>query len=525
MQQEKKPAAAPGKPATDNAEYQIVTLEQIAVISNTRKEFDEADIKELSESIKQKGVLQPILLRPLPAPLKDNPKAKYQLVCGERRFRASKLAGKKDIPAGIRNMTDEEVIEIQITENLMRKDISPLDEAAAIKQILDTGKINVEELGKRLGKEKDYINRRLRLNEMYPEFKKLLYSGQILLVHAFEIYKMTLADQKKYYDELKKNDALDLIHKMTAKQLEEDINSKIVQSLKDAPFNPNDANLVAQVGACTNCGKRSGNNPSLFGTEKGDRCFDKACYTLKVDAVYESKLAAAIKDPEVLLLSAWGDNRKDKVRELIKAGHKVYEYDTWSTCEKSMPGAKKGFVVSGYGNGIINWVKLREGTKREPLTPQMKELKIQQEIESARKADEERLVSSVLEKLNTLPEFNTDAKVKSKNPLKKIETDAMFLILWEGVNYELPGDLQVNSVKDKSKLFDIKPEVKALIIRNAITEWLNDNTYSEEAQMICAALAKAYIPKEYDKLHKEMLETRAQREAKLKAGETPKKKK
>lgn len=524
MQQDKKPAAAPGKTATDNAEYQIVTLEQIAVISNTRKEFDEADIKELSESIKQKGVLQPILLRPLPVPLKDNPKAKYQLVCGERRFRASKLAGKKDIPAGIRNMTDEEVIEIQITENLMRKDISPLDEAAAFKQILDTGKINVEELGKRLGKEKDYINRRLRLNEMFPEFKKLLYSGQILLVHAFEIYKMTLADQQKFYEELKKDEALDLIHTMTAKQLEEEINSRIVQSLKDAPFNPNDANLLAQVGACTACPKRSGNNPSLFGTERGDRCFDKTCYTLKTDAAYESKLAAAIKDPETILIAAWGGNRQDALKTIAKAGHTVYKDHEWMACEKSAPGAKKGFVVAGYENGTTKWVKIREVQKKEPLTAQQKEQKIQQEIESAREADEERLVSSVLEKLNTLPEFNTDAKVKSKNPLKKIETDAMFLILWEGVNYELPGDLQVNSVKDKSKLFDIKPEVKALIIRNAITEWLNDNTYSEEAQMICTALAKAYIPKEYDKLHKEMLETRAQREAKLKAGETPKKK-
>ena len=84
---------------------------------NARKTFDEGKLKELAESIKEKGVLNPILVRPVDG--------KYEIVCGDRRFRASKLAGKEDIPAIIRTLTDQQALECAVIENLQREDVHP----------------------------------------------------------------------------------------------------------------------------------------------------------------------------------------------------------------------------------------------------------------------------------------------------------------------------------------------------------------------------------------------------------------
>ncbi len=123
---------------------------------NARKTFDEAKIKELSASIKEKGVIEPIIIRPA--------NGKYEVVCGERRFRASQMAGITTIPAVIKELDDKQAIEYQIIENLHREDVHPLEEAEGYELLMKKhGYKTVEDIAVKVGKSKGYVYGRLKL--------------------------------------------------------------------------------------------------------------------------------------------------------------------------------------------------------------------------------------------------------------------------------------------------------------------------------------------------------------------------
>ena len=116
-----------------------------------RKSFDEEKIKELSQSIKQHGIIQPITVRKVD-------KDKYQLISGERRFRASKLIGIKTIPAFIRDTEDENILELALIENIQRENLNSIEIAISYKKLIDELKLNQEKLGKRVGKDLSLIH-------------------------------------------------------------------------------------------------------------------------------------------------------------------------------------------------------------------------------------------------------------------------------------------------------------------------------------------------------------------------------
>ena len=128
-----------------------------------RRHFDPEALSELTASIQAHGVLQPVLLRPHP-----QAKGRYPLVAGERRFRASREAGLTELPAVVRELTDAEALELALVENVLREDISPLEEARTLKSLLETFGYSYAQLGERLGKNKAYVDHRVRLLKM-PE--------------------------------------------------------------------------------------------------------------------------------------------------------------------------------------------------------------------------------------------------------------------------------------------------------------------------------------------------------------------
>jgi ParB family chromosome partitioning protein len=148
-----------------------------------RLTFDEATLAELSSSVKEHGVLQPILVRPLPG-------GQYQLIAGERRWRAAKLAGLETIPAMIEEIDDDTALEIAIIENLQREDLSPLDEAIMYDRMTSEHGYSVRKLAQKLGKDKGYIENRLRLADAPPEIKQLVYLRKDTLSHAYELLKV-----------------------------------------------------------------------------------------------------------------------------------------------------------------------------------------------------------------------------------------------------------------------------------------------------------------------------------------------
>lgn len=141
-----------------------------------RKIFDQQALEELSASIKEHGVLQPIMLR--------KKGSKFEIVVGERRFRASQLAGLKEIPAVVRNLDDREMMELAILENLQREDLTAIEEAEAYQKLMDTLDLTQEQLAFRLGKSRPHIANHLRLLVLPEEAKKAISEGVISMGHG-----------------------------------------------------------------------------------------------------------------------------------------------------------------------------------------------------------------------------------------------------------------------------------------------------------------------------------------------------
>ena len=153
-----------------------------------RMAIDQVTLDELSASIREHGVLQPILVRPL----EDG---QFQLIAGERRWRASKAAGLTTIPALVEEIDDDTALEISIIENLQREDLSPLDEASMFERMVREHGYSVRRLAQKLGKDKGYLENRLRLADAPEEVRELVSLRKDTLSHAYELMKVE--DPKK----------------------------------------------------------------------------------------------------------------------------------------------------------------------------------------------------------------------------------------------------------------------------------------------------------------------------------------
>lgn len=142
-----------------------------------RKTFDEAALQELSDSIAQHGVLQPLLVRPLTT-------GGYQLVAGERRWRASRLAGLKEVPVIIKELSDTEAMEIAIIENLQREDLNPIEEAEGLQALIDKCGYTQEEAATSVGKSRPAITNALRLLRLPEDVRQMTKDGDISAGHA-----------------------------------------------------------------------------------------------------------------------------------------------------------------------------------------------------------------------------------------------------------------------------------------------------------------------------------------------------
>lgn len=141
-----------------------------------RKTFDETELSELADSIKQNGILQPILVR--------KHGTSYEIVAGERRYQAAKLAGLDEVPVVIREISDEDVFKLALIENLQRSNLTPLEEARGYRQLLDEKDLTQEELSKILSKSRSAITNTLRLMDLPAEVQDLLEAGRITAGHA-----------------------------------------------------------------------------------------------------------------------------------------------------------------------------------------------------------------------------------------------------------------------------------------------------------------------------------------------------
>ena len=175
-----------------------------------RKNYEE-NLKDLSDSIRKNGVFQPIIVR-------KSSVMGYEIIAGERRFRASKLAGKDSIPAIVRAIDDEQMMEVAVLENLQREDLSPLEEAEAYSTLMKNLKITQSELSERLGKSRPYIANYLRLLDLPREVKTFVQDGKLSMGQARTL--LALKDKDKLVELAKKT----IKENYTVRQLEQIVN-------------------------------------------------------------------------------------------------------------------------------------------------------------------------------------------------------------------------------------------------------------------------------------------------------------
>lgn len=142
-----------------------------------RKEFDEQALSELADSIREHGIIQPLLVRPLET-------GGYQLVAGERRWRAARMIGLAEVPVVIKEMTETEVMELALIENLQRQDLNPLEEAAGYRELMTTYGLTQDQVAKRVGKSRSAVANCLRLLTVPEEIQPFLRSGQLSAGHV-----------------------------------------------------------------------------------------------------------------------------------------------------------------------------------------------------------------------------------------------------------------------------------------------------------------------------------------------------
>ena len=176
---------------TVDEQEKVVSLRLTEIVPNReqpRKQFDEEGISELAASIAQHGLLQPLTVRPLAD-------GTYQLVAGERRWRASRLAGLEEVPVIVREMNDREAAEIALIENLQREDLNPMEEAVGLSTLMETYGLTQEETAKAVSKSRPAVTNALRLLHLPGAVRDLVGSGQLSAGHARAI--LSFADEEQ----------------------------------------------------------------------------------------------------------------------------------------------------------------------------------------------------------------------------------------------------------------------------------------------------------------------------------------
>lgn len=300
-----------------NANVSIALIQQGAL--NPRKTFDEASLKELSDSISSQGVLQPIGLRPIA----DTDR--YEIIFGERRYRASVMAGLETIPAVIYAVNDEEAVEIAITENLQREDVSPIEEANAYQSLIDSGRYDVQSLAVQFGKSEAYIRTRLKFTTLIPEIAQLLEADAITMSVASEICRYGADIQKDVYEKHLCENSYGSWRGLKASEVARRIEQNFTTDLRHYSFDK---------GMCASCPHNT-KNLLLFCEGACGKCTNRKCLEdMNTSYLVDKAVKMIAEYPAYSLRQGRYDTNEGVVERLSAMG---YEIETPLTYNQTYP--------------------------------------------------------------------------------------------------------------------------------------------------------------------------------------------
>jgi ParB/RepB/Spo0J family partition protein len=275
-------------------------------LTNPRRHFDRDFLVELAASIKEHGIAQPLLVRPLPPSRVEetsweplSPQAAYpfpersrkhirpthEIVAGEQRWRASEIAGLRFVPVLIRELTDRQVLELQLVENLKRRDLHPMEEAEGYDRLRETMGLTAEDIAERINKGRTYVYKTMKLLDLVGEAREAFYAGKLTRSTA-ELVAFRPAHLQA---EILKAITVTDFHgePMSFRAAKALVDERYMLRLGSAVFKITDETLVSEAGSCRTCPKRSGANPDLFDdVAHADTCTDPQCFSGKKEAHY-----------------------------------------------------------------------------------------------------------------------------------------------------------------------------------------------------------------------------------------------
>ncbi len=289
-------AATTEVPNLDRHSLENIPIEMIDVSPfNYRKFYDNDALNSFAEELKLHGIISAVTLRKMPT-------GRYELVAGERRYRAAHIAELKELPAIIRILTDDEVVELQLAENIQRENPHPLHESQAIAQMQQHGH-NIEEIAARLGKSKAFVYSRIKLSALIDPLQEVFLAGKLTLQEAFDIASIATQSQEEFYEDYCKEWKKKNFHLYNLGN----ILNRFRYDLKYAPFDTKDKTLMPDMGACTKCPFNSAVLKTLFPEmAKEAQCTNKGCYQQKCTAHLQRIIDQTIEENHPVALICHG---------------------------------------------------------------------------------------------------------------------------------------------------------------------------------------------------------------------------
>ena len=343
---------------------QIIPIGQLSPSpTNPRKVFNEAKILELAETMTTTGQLQAIVVRLIPLERVNTPAYKagscYEIIAGERRYRAALVAGLPSLECSVRFLTDMQVLEVQVIENSQREDVHPLEECAGFEAILAQPEYKeadkpVKLLAEKLGKSEKFVYDRLKLRSLIPECAEAFLAGDITAGHAIIIARLTPEAQSEALtftcwlsawrngSSVARAERLD--NPQSVRELANWIKRTKAVPFDRAQFDLDSLTLLPGVGACSACPKRS---------EDGAMCLDLACFGAKKEA-HVAEMLAAVKEanlvPVIVTNSYEGKGGK-------------LGWGEYSECDEETPGALPSIHEQ---TGEFRWVQPKKAALADP---------------------------------------------------------------------------------------------------------------------------------------------------------------
>lgn len=303
---------------TDNLD--IIQIDQIKENpNNPRKHYDEVQLNELAESIKSYGVLQPITVRRLGG------YRNFEVVAGNRRYKAALLAGIKEIPAVVRELSDEQALEIALIENIQRADVHPMEEAVSFKQLIEKQNYAPEDVAHKFGKSVFFVRQRLKLNNLSEDSRKLFFENKFNIANAVKLAQFNkhvqeeiLENAKDYYGNYGFSNRSFL---------------NFQNELNEATFDIADSNLLPSAGPCTVCPFNTSVGSLFPEDEANPRCLKKECFDEKTQVAFEIELNSAIEQGYAIANNSYKET--NLVKELVNKGVSVIPtYSSFEILEK-----------------------------------------------------------------------------------------------------------------------------------------------------------------------------------------------